>query len=152
MIIKRRKITRSLLSRSTRWWLSLYADTSRAVYSAAWMILRKMLMRRPGRRGGGHKEESWSAVGTRAQGKQRQPWFHKKGHSYFRFFNLIKKQCRIMRERTIVGPGHTANWSITFLANRTTRSQPATCTFICFAFFIYFALWIKVLSYVLHLP
>ena len=38
MIIKRRKITRSLLSRSTRWWLSLYADTSRAVYSAAWMI------------------------------------------------------------------------------------------------------------------
>ena len=36
-------------------------------------ISRKMLMRRPGRRGGGHKEESWSAVGTRAQGKQRQP-------------------------------------------------------------------------------
>ena len=26
------KITRSLLSRSTRWWLSLYAETSRAVY------------------------------------------------------------------------------------------------------------------------
>ena len=38
IIIKWRKITRSLLSRSTRWWLSLYDDTSRAVYSAAWMI------------------------------------------------------------------------------------------------------------------
>ena len=41
IIIKRRKITRSLLSRSTRWWLSLYAETSRAVYSAAWMIYRQ---------------------------------------------------------------------------------------------------------------
>ena len=164
-------ITRSLLSRSTRWWLSLYADTSRAVYMVIAVLSiviipteilitdqqplqYTFLSVRPGRQGGGHREVSWSGPGTKAQGKQRQPWLHKKGQIIsYSFPDLMKVMPNTEKGKL---------WDLATLPTAPLRSlqtdrrdrnpRPELSYVLLSHTLSYILRLIKVLSYILHLP
>ena len=104
IIIKWRKITRSLLSRSTRWWLSLYADTSRAVYSSAWIYLERCwwgdladAVEDTRRRAGVQSVPELKVSSANPDWSTRRVNIHISDS----FTDLIKKRCRIMREKKL---------------------------------------------------